>query len=137
MGKTEGNVVFLDEPANDIYGKVMSWPDGTIMPAFELCTLVPLAEIKKMEAELKSDRTNPRDLKMKLALEITKINRGSEAATAAQTHFISTIQKKEVTADNWLKVKPRRARKLPRVLLKLKLIKTLKTPLKQWRLSKT
>jgi tyrosyl-tRNA synthetase len=99
MGKSEGNVVFLDEPANDMYGKIMSWPDGVIVSAFELCTLVPLAEVKNIAKSLQGEQANPRDFKMKLAFEITKINHGPEAAEAAQTHFINTIQKKEIPAD--------------------------------------
>lgn len=96
MGKTEGNVVFLNEEANDIYGKVMSWPDGVLTTAFELCTNVPTAEIAALAVDLKKDKVNPRDLKMKLAFEITKINRGVAAAEKAQENFINTIQKKEV-----------------------------------------
>ncbi len=99
MGKTEGNVVFLDETANDMYGKIMSWPDGTIVSAFELCTGIPLDEIKKIDAELKAGQANPRDFKMRLAFEITKINRGREAAEKAQDNFINTIQKKEIPEE--------------------------------------
>lgn len=99
MGKTEGNVVSLNETANDMYGKVMSWPDGIMVSAFELCTNVPMDELKKIEKELKSDKANPRDFKMKLAYEITKINRGQEAAEKAQENFVSTIQKKEVPEE--------------------------------------
>ncbi len=99
MGKTEGNVVSLNETANDMYGKVMSWPDGILVSAFELCTNVPLDELKKIEKELKSAKANPRDFKMKLAYEITKINRGQEAADKAQENFVSTIQKKEVPEE--------------------------------------
>lgn len=36
MGKSEGNVVMLDENAQDMYGKVMSWADGVLDSAFEL-----------------------------------------------------------------------------------------------------
>jgi len=99
MGKTEGNVVFLDENPHDMYGKIMSWPDGLICPAFELCTNVSSKEIDKMNMELKKNKVNPRDLKMKLALEITKINHGEKAAKAAQENFINTIQKKEAPKE--------------------------------------
>ena len=99
MGKSEGNVVFLNEKPNDMYGKIMSWPDGAITLAFELGTTVPLAEIKKMEEALKWAQVNPRDLKMKLAYEITKINHGAATAEAAQNNFISTIQKKELPTE--------------------------------------
>lgn len=99
MGKSEGNVVFLNEKPNDMYGKVMAWPDGLICSAFELCTNVPSSEIKKMSETLKKDKINPRDLKMKLALEITKINYGEKVAEAAQENFIKTIQKKELPSE--------------------------------------
>jgi len=99
MGKTEGNVVFLNEKPNDMYGKIMSWPDGVICAAFELCTNIPLADIKKMQESLKKNKVNPRDLKMKLALEITKINHGEETAFLAQENFIKTIQKKELPTE--------------------------------------
>jgi len=99
MGKSEGNVVSLDETAADVYGKIMSWPDGIILSAFELCTNVPMVEVNKIGTELKGGRTNPRDFKMKLAWEITKINRGLEAADKAQENFVNTIQKKEIPTE--------------------------------------
>jgi len=99
MGKTEGNVVFLDEKPQNMYGQVMSWPDGVIILAFELGTNVPLADITEMVSLLKKGKVNPRDLKMKLAYEITKINHGEKIAQAAQDNFVSTIQNKEMPKD--------------------------------------
>ena len=99
MGKTEGNVVFLDEAPDNIYGQVMSWPDGTIPSALELCTNLPLNEVNKMLKDLQDDKVNPRDIKMKLAREITRINSGEKLADAAQENFINTIQKKEIPVE--------------------------------------
>jgi tyrosyl-tRNA synthetase len=99
MGKSEGNVVWLNAKPNDMYGQVMSWPDGVICRAFESCTNVPMPEITKMTKQLQADKINPRDLKMKLAYEITRLNAGEEAALAAQTNFIKTIQKKELPEE--------------------------------------
>ena len=99
MGKSEGNAIFLNESANNMYGQAMSWPDGVITAAFELCTSVPLTEIAAMADNLKNNKINPRDLKMKLAWEITKINHGKKEADLAQDTFIKTIQKKEAPAD--------------------------------------
>ena len=124
MGKTEGNVVFLNEAANDIYGKVMSWPDGTIVSAFELCTNVPLVEVKKIEAELKDSQINPRDYKMKLAHEITRINRGQEAADKAQENFINTIQKKEVPTEMETYIAKKAQNSLVDLLVETKLAKS-------------
>ncbi|MDD5294375.1 MAG: tyrosine--tRNA ligase, partial [Patescibacteria group bacterium] len=95
MGKTEGNIVNLDENPQDMYGKIMSWPDGVIIPGFELCTKIPMAEVEKIKRELENGKTNPRDFKMKLAYEITKMNWGEKKAEEAQDYFVKTIQKKE------------------------------------------
>ncbi|MFA6994859.1 MAG: tyrosine--tRNA ligase [Patescibacteria group bacterium] len=99
MGKSEGNVVFLNESPDNMYGQVMSWPDGAIGSAFELCTNVPLSEVTNIVKNLATGQVNPRDLKMKLALEITRINHGEKLAQEAQENFIKTIQKKEMPTD--------------------------------------
>lgn len=96
MGKSEGNAVFLDQAPEDMYGRVMSWTDGVIGIAFELATKVEHSEVKDIQAQLRTDAVNPRDLKMRLAYEIVKINFDENTAEKAQEHFIKTIQKKEV-----------------------------------------
>lgn len=95
MGKSEGNAVFLDTPADDMYGRVMTWPDGIIYTAFEMCTRYSFADLQTVARDLKKG-LNPRDLKMKLAWEITKMNHGVKAADQAQAQFIKTFQKKEL-----------------------------------------
>ena len=94
MGKSEGNIVNLDEEPIDMYAKVMSWPDGVLSSAFELCTFLNWEEVKNIDIN-----ENPRDSKMRLAFEITKINHGQEKALAAQEHFIKTVQNKEIPDD--------------------------------------
>lgn len=96
MGKSEGNAVFLDQAPENMYGVIMSWPDGVLGVAFELCTKMNLEEIKKIKNKLKDKNTNPRDFKMLLAYEITRLNHGKDKAYRAQEHFIKTVQKKEV-----------------------------------------
>ena len=95
MGKSEGNIVNLDETPENMYGKIMSWPDGILAAAFELCTNLPAVEIKDILGKLKNG-ANPRDAKMRLAFEVTKINNGEKKAKAAEDYFIKTVQKKEV-----------------------------------------
>jgi len=96
MGKTEGNIVDLDEAPENMYGQIMSWPDGLIGIGFELCTKVPLAEVKEINKQLKDSKVNPRDLKMKLACEIVKIIYGGIKAKKAENNFVKTFQKKEI-----------------------------------------
>jgi len=99
MGKSEGNVVFLNEKAKDIYGKVMSWPDGVMSVAFELCTQLDWQEVKNIQKDIKEEKVNPRDLKMKLAKEITRIIKNDKEADLAEDYFIKTIQRKQAPDD--------------------------------------
>lgn len=94
MGKSEGNMISLIDSPNDMYGKIMSWPDSLITIGFELCTDYSMVQIENIEKELGSG-TNPRDIKMRLAHEITKICTDEKLANRAQEVFVSTFQKKE------------------------------------------
>ncbi len=95
MGKSEGNVVNLDEPPANMYGQIMSWPDGVIGAGFELCTDLAWPEVKEIQRQLKSGQVNPRDLKMRLAFEITRLVHGLKPAQAAEADFIKKFQKKD------------------------------------------
>ena len=91
MGKSEGNMVALADSPEDMFGKVMSWPDEMIARGFELCTLVPMEDVESMKKEVKK---NPRDLKLKLAYEVVKLFLGESAAEKGKEHFESVIVKK-------------------------------------------
>jgi tyrosyl-tRNA synthetase len=99
MGKTEGNMVALSDSPDNMYGKIMSWSDGLIISSFELCTDVPMVEIGQLAELMSLNKINPRDLKMRLAKEITKILYGSEKAERAEQNFIKTFQKKEIPEE--------------------------------------
>lgn len=99
MGKSEGNAVFLNETPENIYGVIMSWPDEVIVSGFELCTTVLMSEVREIAAALKNSATNPRDYKMRLAKEITKLVHGQEKADLAEEFFIKTVQKKEMPEE--------------------------------------
>ncbi len=93
MGKTEGNMVTLEDSPEDMYGKVMSWPD-TLMPvAFEICTRVPMDEVKNILSG------EPRDAKMRLAREVVTLYRSAKEANAAEENFVRVFQKKEAPSE--------------------------------------
>lgn len=91
MGKTEGNMIALNDTPEDMFGKVMRWSDEMIGLGFELCTRVPMDDIT---AILKAK--NPRDAKLRLAFEVTKTFLGEKAAKKGQEHFASVIQSKDM-----------------------------------------
>lgn len=96
MGKSDGNVVNLNETPENMYGQIMTWPDGVLPAAFELCTKLPWEEVKEIKKRLENTSLNPRDFKMRLAREITSIYHGVKKATAAEAFFVKTVQKKEM-----------------------------------------
>ncbi len=99
MSKSLGNYIGIDEDASNMYGKVMSIPDQLIVKYFRLVTDVHPDEIDAMEKMLRNDQANPRDLKMRLAREITGLYHGAAAANQAEEGFVSVFQKKGVPDD--------------------------------------
>jgi len=87
MGKTEGNLIPMDENPKEMYGKIMSWPDSLITIGFELCTDLPMEEITEISNQIKKRRLNPREAKAKLAREIVTICRNKRAAQKAEEEF--------------------------------------------------
>lgn len=94
MGKTEGNMITLVDSAEDMFGKVMSWPDSMIALSLETCTDVSFRDIEEMVQKMKAG-ANPRDFKMKLAYEIVKIYKGKAEAEKAQEGFVRVFSQKE------------------------------------------
>ena len=80
MGKTEGNMVNINEKPGQMFGKIMSWPDSLLEIGFELLTSIPLDKVKGI---LK----NPREAKAKLAEEIVGICHGQFVAKAVEKEF--------------------------------------------------
>lgn len=86
MGKTEGNIICLDDVPEEIFGKVMSFPDEMIKIGFELLTDKDLSEINP----------NPRDAKAELAQDIVKQLYSEDEAKKAAEHFDRVIKNKRV-----------------------------------------
>jgi len=99
MSKSLDNYIALTEKPEEMYGKIMSLTDGLIIRYFTLGTYLSLEKIAEIEQELGGGKVNPRDIKMRLALEITKLYHGEKNAVAAQEYFVKTVQKKEAPEE--------------------------------------
>jgi tyrosyl-tRNA synthetase len=99
MSKSYGNVIGIDDKPNDMYGKIMSARDDLIPKYFELCTLLPLIEIKKIRTALKNKKINPRNAKARLAFEIVSMYHGKKAAEEAEKEFNRVFKEKELPAE--------------------------------------
>jgi tyrosyl-tRNA synthetase len=95
MSKSLGNHIGIDEPPDEIYGKVMSIPDSLIIDYFELATDVSEEEIAKLKEQLNEHTANPMNLKKSLAYELVKQFHNEEAAAEAQECFVRVFQRRE------------------------------------------
>ena len=84
MSSSWGNTIALTAAPSDMYGKVMSMADSDIANYFEVCTRVPLQEVRDIERGLKDSTLHPKDAKMRLAREIVTLYHGVHAARAAE-----------------------------------------------------
>ena len=96
MGKTEGNIVNLDERPGNMYGKIMAWPDSLMSLGFELLTDIPMDEINKFLTQIEKGEINPRDLKAKLAKEVVILCHNKEAAQMAEKEFERIFREKKL-----------------------------------------
>ena len=94
MSKTYGNTINVTDPANEMYGKLMSLHDDLIIQYFELCTEVPLQLIKQHKRALQLNKVNPMNLKKRLAFEIVKMYHGAKKAELAEKEFERVFQRK-------------------------------------------
>jgi tyrosyl-tRNA synthetase len=93
MGKSLNNFIALREAPNDMFGKIMSVPDGLLERYWRLGTT---AADDKIEAEL---ARGPRDAKVDLASEIVKLYHGADAARSAREHFERTVVQKQLPQE--------------------------------------
>ena len=98
MSSSWGNTINLLDPANDMYGKIMSLHDNFIIKYFILTTRVDLDIIEKHKSDLVSG-ANPKDIKMKLAYETVKFYFSEEEAKKAEKYFTNTFSRKEAPED--------------------------------------
>ncbi len=83
MSKSLGTGVFLDFSAENMFGGIMAQDDANIPQLFIDCTHLGLEEIKDILVD-----EDKRNLKIKLAFEITKIYHGEQRALEAKNNWI-------------------------------------------------
>ena len=98
MSKSEDNYIGITETADDVFGKTMSIPDEIMFKWFDLLSLKPTTEIKKLKASLE-DGGNPRDVKISLALELTERFTSKDQAENAKENFFKKFAKNELPSD--------------------------------------
>ena len=118
MSKSLGNYIGINEPPQEIFGKVMSISDDLMWRYYELCTDLTVSQI----SALRESGRNPRDIKADLAKLIVADFYSESDARKAEEEFNAMFRNKQTPED----IEERRLTsgvwKLPRLLVELMLV---------------
>ncbi|MBX2886829.1 MAG: tyrosine--tRNA ligase [Granulosicoccus sp.] len=92
MSKSLDNYIGVNDAPEDMFGKVMSIPDGIMWRYFDLLSEKGNEEINTLKRGVEGGR-NPRDVKFELGLEIVRTYHGMKAAENAKQSFIERFSK--------------------------------------------
>jgi tyrosyl-tRNA synthetase len=92
MSKSLGNYIGINEPAEEIFGKIMSISDPLMWRYYDLLSDKKLDEISALRARVEADRLHPMEVKKSLADELVARFHGGAAAEAARAYFETRFQ---------------------------------------------
>ena len=98
MSKSENNYIGITEDADQIFGKTMSIPDEIMFKWFDLLSLLPANELKRIKKSV-DEGGNPRDAKIVLAVELTERFTSKKEAETAKENFFKKFAKNELPSD--------------------------------------
>lgn len=96
MSKSLGTGIYITDTAEQMFGKVMSQMDENMWQLFTDCTALPMETIKILQEQVEQGVLHPRDCKIRLATEITRMIHGDIHANEAKKHFIHVFQEKNI-----------------------------------------
>ncbi len=99
MSKSLGNYIGITDAANDIYGKTMSVSDELMFRYYELLSDLSSGEIDDLKQGLEQGTLHPKEIKQKLARELTARFHSEEEADQAQQNFENVFAKHDLPDD--------------------------------------
>ncbi|MFH1028493.1 MAG: tyrosine--tRNA ligase [Pseudomonadota bacterium] len=96
MSKSLGNYIGINEPGDEIFGKIMSISDDLMIRYYELLSDMPLAELDQIKAGLKDRSLHPMATKKALGREIVSRFHGAGAGEAAEENFVKRFKENEI-----------------------------------------
>ncbi|MBL6752589.1 MAG: tyrosine--tRNA ligase [Nevskia sp.] len=98
MSKSLNNYIALNDPPQEMFGKMMSVSDSLMWRYYDLLSFRSLQQIAQLRRSV-DEGANPRDVKMGLAVEIVDRFHGGGAGEAARAAFIAQFSKGELPQD--------------------------------------
>lgn len=99
MSKSLGNYVAVEDPPEEMFGKLMSISDELMWLYWELLTDTPSSQIDARRKRVAEGLEHPMEVKFDLARTITRDFHGQEAAMAAEEHFRTVHQERQVPPE--------------------------------------
>jgi tyrosyl-tRNA synthetase len=99
MSKSLGNYIGINEPAKEIFGKVMSVSDVLMLRYYELVSSVSLADLEKIKTDIASGLLHPMEAKKRLAAELADRFCGYGEGAKARDEFEKVFSKKDLPDD--------------------------------------
>jgi tyrosyl-tRNA synthetase len=96
MSKSLGNYIGINEPPDEIFGKIMSISDELMLRYYELLSDLSISELEKLKSEIKSGELHPMDAKKALGREIVERYHGYSAAAMAEENFVKRFRENKV-----------------------------------------
>jgi tyrosyl-tRNA synthetase len=92
MSKSLGNYIGINEPADEIFGKIMSVSDELMIRYYELLSDMTLEELSQLKAGLKNGSVHPMEAKKRLGREMVERYHGAIAAGQAEENFVKRFR---------------------------------------------
>jgi tyrosyl-tRNA synthetase len=99
MSKSLNNAIGINEPPQEMYGKLMSISDELMWKYFTLLTDLKGSEVEALKADVAVGNAHPMDVKKRLARTITSDFHGEAAAQHADENWARMFQQKEFAED--------------------------------------
>lgn len=98
MSKSLNNYIGINEPADEIFGKLMSVSDELMWKYIDVLSFKNLTEIHQWKNDV-AEGKNPRDVKLAFSKEIVARFHGEAAGEAAVQNFINRFSKGQLPED--------------------------------------
>jgi tyrosyl-tRNA synthetase len=92
MSKSLGNYIGINEPADEIFGKVMSVSDELMIRYYELLSDMPISELELFKVGIKNGSVHPMEAKKQLGREMVARYHGVPAAARAEENFVKRFR---------------------------------------------
>jgi len=125
MSKSLGNYIGINEPPQEIFGKVMSISDELMWRYYELCTDLSVPEIASLRERTNSGERNPRDVKAELAKRIVADFYSTADARQAEDDFNAMFRNKQAPDAVEERALASGMWKLPKLLVELGMVSSM------------